>query len=46
MYLLFCWHHIMPGTYRDMGYGERTVVKAFLRYQAEQMKKELEAAKR
>ena len=27
MYLLFRYHHIMPGEYEKMGFGERTVVR-------------------
>ena len=46
MYLLFRYHHIMPGEYEKMGFGERTVVRAFMHYQIEQMNEEIERIKR
>lgn len=46
MYLLFRYHHIMPGEYEKMGFGERTVVRAFMHYQIEQMNEEVERIKR
>lgn len=43
MYILFREHHVTPGQYAAMGYGERTVLKAFVRYQ---MEKEAEMIQR
>ena len=36
----------MPGEYEKMGFGERTVVRAFMHYQIEQMNEEVERIKR
>ena len=41
MYLLFRYHNIMPGQYRDMGYGEKQVVRAFMHYEIEKRNEEL-----
>ena len=46
MYLLFRYHHIMPEKKKKMGFGERTVVRAFMHYQIEQMNEEVEQIKR
>ena len=46
MYLLFRYHHIKPSEYRDMGFGERQVIKAFMHYQIEKMNEEIEKAKK
>ncbi len=35
MYLLFRYHHILPSQFNEMGFGEQTVVKAFMHYQVE-----------
>ena len=45
MYLLFREHHIMPSKSWRMKPGELTVVKAFLRYQMEERKSEIDAMK-
>ena len=45
MYLLFRYHHITPSTYEEMGFGERTVIKAFMHYQIEKQNEEYEKAK-
>lgn len=42
MYLLFRYHHMTPMQYFGMGYGERTVIKAFMHYEVEQKNEELE----
>lgn len=42
MYLLFRYHHMTPMQYFRMGYGERTVIKAFMHYEAEKRNEELE----
>nr|DAP94117.1 MAG TPA: hypothetical protein [Caudoviricetes sp.] len=46
MYFLFRYHHIMPGEYEKMGFGERIVSKAFMHYQIEKMNEEMERLKR
>lgn len=46
MYLLFRYHHISPGQYRDMGYGERMVLRAFMHYQIEKENEEIERQNR
>lgn len=45
MYLLFRYHHVLPGQYHDLGYGERTVLKAFMHYEIEQRNAAIEKAK-
>jgi len=45
MYLLFREHHIMPSQSWNMKPGEQVVAKAFLRYEMEQRKKEIDAIK-
>lgn len=42
MYLLFRYHHITPLQYYRMGYGERTVIRAFMHYEVEKRNEELE----
>lgn len=41
MYLLFRYHHILPSIFFEMGLGEKTVLRAFMRYQMEQLKEAL-----
>lgn len=41
MYLLFRYHNIKPSAYYNMGYGERAVMRAFVRYEMEEKIKEL-----
>lgn len=42
MYLLFRNHHLLPSTVMNLGYGERQVLYAFIRYEMEERnKKEL-----
>lgn len=36
MYLLFRYHNITPAQYYRMGYGEQTVIRAFMHYEIEQ----------
>lgn len=43
MYLAFRYHHILPSVYRERGYGEHLVLRAFLHYEQEQRNKEIEA---
>ena len=43
MYLLFRFHNILPSQYRDIGYGERIVLQAFMDYQLEEMQEEIAA---
>ncbi len=43
MYLLFRFHGILPSAYINMGYGERTVTRAFMRYEIAQRNEEIEA---
>lgn len=45
MYLLFRYHDILPSQYKDMGFGERTVIKAFMHYEIEQRNAAIENAK-
>lgn len=33
MYLLFRYHHIKPSEFFEMGMGEKTVLKAFMKYE-------------
>lgn len=44
MYLLFRYHHITPSQYEAMGFGERTVIKAFMHYQIDKQNEEIEKA--
>ena len=43
MYLLFRFHNILPSQYRNIGYGERIVLQAFVDYQLEEMQEEIAA---
>lgn len=45
MYLLFRYHDILPSTWDNMGYGERTVLKGFIRKEMEDRQKEIDAMK-
>ena len=40
MYLLFVYHHMRPSEVMALGYGERQILYAFVRCQAEENKKE------
>lgn len=40
MYWLFCLHHWKPSDYYSMGYGQKKIVAAFMRQEAEDRKKE------
>ena len=42
MYLLFRHHHILPGTFYEMGFGERKVIKAFMHYEVDTRNREVE----
>ena len=42
MYLLFRYHHILPSQYNEMGFGERSVVKAFMHYEIEKRNAEID----
>ena len=39
MYLLFRDHHLLPSEVRKLGYGERQILYAFVRYELEEQKK-------
>ena len=41
MYLLFRYHHVMPGQYREIGFGERKVLAAFMHYEVEKRNEEI-----
>ena len=43
MYLLFRYHDIMPSQWHDMGYGERTILKGFIRKEMEDRQKEIDS---
>ena len=45
MYLLFRYHDILPSKWINMGYGERTVLKTFIRKEMEDRKKEIDSIK-
>lgn len=45
MYLLFRYHHILPSTYYSAGIGEQKVLAAFMHFQLEKMREEIEEAK-
>ena len=40
MYLLFREHHLLPSAVMKLGYGERQVLYAFIRYEMEEREKE------
>lgn len=46
MYLLFRCHHILPAQCAAMGPGEWTIAKAFVHYQEEKRKEEIERINR
>lgn len=39
MYLLFREHHLLPSAVMKLGYGERQVLYAFIRYEMEEKEK-------
>ena len=39
MYLLFREHHLLPSAVMKLGYGERQVLYAFIRYEMEEREK-------
>lgn len=43
MYLLFSYHHMTPMQYYDMGYGEKQVIKAFVHYEIEEKKRQIDS---
>ena len=43
MYLLFRYHGILPSRIFSMGFGEKTVVRAFMHYELDQRNAEIEA---
>ena len=45
MYLLFREHHLLPPSVMKLGYGERQVMYAFVRYEMEEREKEKQATK-
>lgn len=46
MYLLFRYHNIPPGQYYRMGYGEKKVIAAFMRYEIEKRNEEIKDLER
>lgn len=46
MYLLFRYHHITPRQYYDMGYGEKKVIRAFMRYEVDKRNEEVKEIER
>ncbi len=42
MYLLFRYHNITPRQYKDMGEGEKKIVRSFIRYEAEKRNEAIE----
>lgn len=46
MYLLFRYHHITPMQYHDMGYGEKKVIRAFMRYEVDKRNEEVKEIER
>ena len=45
MYLLFREHHLLPSAVMKLGYGERQVLYAFIRYEMEEREKNKQATK-
>lgn len=45
MYLLFRYHEITPSQYKSMGYGEQTILRAFIHYEVEKKNEEIERMK-
>lgn len=43
MYLLFREHHLLPSAVMKLGYGERQVLYAFIRYEMEEREKKKQA---
>lgn len=43
MYLLFRYHNILPSEWKGMGYGERVVLKSFLRKEMADRQKEIDS---
>ena len=41
MYLLFRYHHITPSQYHEMGFGERKVISAFMKYENQRRNEEI-----
>uniref|UniRef100_UPI00241DDF8F hypothetical protein n=1 Tax=Acidaminococcus intestini TaxID=187327 RepID=UPI00241DDF8F len=44
MYLLFREHHLLPSAVMKLGYGERQVLYAFVRYEMEERNKKVSSA--
>ena len=44
MYLLFREHHLLPSAVMKLGYGERQVLYAFIRYEMEERDKKVSSA--
>lgn len=44
MYLLFRDHHLLPSAVMKLGYGERQVPYAFIRYEMEERNKKVSSA--
>ena len=42
MYLLFRHHDMLPSQWAEMGFGERTVLTAFMHYEVEQRNAEID----
>lgn len=45
MYLLFREHHLLPSAVMELGYGERQVLYAFIRYEMEEREEKKQTAK-
>lgn len=45
MYLLFRYHNIMPGQFKEMGAGQQQIVHAFMNFEMQQRQKEIESIK-
>lgn len=45
MYLLFREHHLLPSAVMKLGYGERQVLYAFIRYEMEEREKNKQVTK-
>lgn len=39
MYYLFKYKNIMPSTYYNMGFGEKTIIRAFIKQESEEFYK-------
>ena len=42
MYLLFRYHNITPRQYKDMGEGEKKIVRSFIHYEAKKRNEAME----